>query len=130
MLELGKLMAESMNRDFEFVRLDNTEDILARDYHKCLLNVRELSALLKSRIEQFNQICQRSYVFGEFEESILHEIQNEGCIELARKVITLKSKYQKLYRQLDQYRISVMKRDLVEGRESNDDIKQWWLNRY
>ena len=130
MLELGQFMAKIMDKDFEFVSIDNKTDTLNRAYKNCLVQVRELSALIISRIEHFNQISQKSYVTEEFKESILQEIQEESYKYLAQEIITLKSKYYKLYHQLDQYRLSIMTRDQREGKELNQDIRKWWANRY
>ena len=48
---------------------DSSSDSL--NYKDCLADARELSALIRSRIEHFNQISQKSYVIEEFKESIL-----------------------------------------------------------
>lgn len=130
MLELGQFMAELLDTSFEFVGVDNYMDILERDYRNCLADARELSALIRSRIAHFNQISQKSYTIEEFKEHFLKEMQEEGYTELAQEIIKLKSKYHKLNLQLDQYRLSIMTHDLGEGKELNDDIKNWWVNRY
>lgn len=130
MLELGQFMAQLMDVDFDFISIDNTKDSLDRKYQRCLKKVKKLAALLKSRIEHFNQISQKSYIIEEFKGSILQEIQEESNKSFAQEIITLKSNYNKLCLQLDQYRLSIMTRDLGEGKEPNEDIRLWWANRY
>ncbi len=130
MLEIGQLMAASLDTEFKFESMVNMQNNLDRNYRKCLVDARKLSALIRSRIDQFNEIYHNSYQIGDFDESILKEILEEGHMELVREIISMRTKYQELHRQLDQCRLSVMKRDLDDGKELNDHIKQWWGNRY
>jgi len=99
-------------------------------YHKCLSDVEALTAIILAELAEFNEKNNSDYNIREITEDTLKTISKNEILKIAESIVEQKKEHQKLYQQLDQYRLSIMNRDLNEGRELNDDIQQWWYNRY
>lgn len=131
MLELGQILAELLDSDFNYFTVSRLPGQLDRQYRKIKAERDAIFDRMKTSIKRINE----SSIFlnlrwFDINHNLVQEIKGRRYKRQVREIITMKSKFYELNRQLDQLRLSIMQRDLKEGRELNDDIKQWWANRY
>jgi len=105
-------------------------EILDLRYYKCLADLESLTDIILAELTELNEKNGCDYNIRENGEKTLKTISNPEILKKVKSIVERKKQHQLLYQQLDQYRLAIMNRDLDEGRELNDDIQQWWWNRY
>lgn len=131
MLELGQILAELLDMDFHYLPVNRVSDPLDRLYRKCLAERDSLFERIIRDIMRLNESCKNlNITWLDIKPSLVNQIRRKHYRMKVREIVKMKSTFLKLNRQLDQYRLSVMTRDLNEGRELNEDIRKWWSNRY
>ena len=124
-----QMVANSDNNQWECEKCGIQGGILELRYHDCLSKIKSLNESIIKDLSEFNILAGTDFTIYEINEGILKQcdIAHRRKLEI---IILEKEEFLRRYRILDQYRLSLMVRDLNKGKELNDDIRRWWISRY
>ena len=124
------IVAEPSKNEWICSTCKESGNILDLQYQNSLAGLKRLNTSFVKEMEAFNELAGTSYTYNNISEVLLPGIDNEEQHKLMQKIVSIKETYIEDYRILDRYRLSVMVRDLNDGKELNDDIRRWWIKRY
>ncbi len=103
---------------------------LELSYQTCLSALESLNESINRDMDALNALIGKKLRILEINEGTIQQLHNNAHMQLLQGIIKKKELFQQKFRVLDQYRLSIMVQDLKEGKELNDDIQRWWINRY
>ena len=125
-----QMIADSRVNHWECKTCSIGGGILELSYHNSLSEIKSLNESILNDVDELNAFLGVKLNIREINESTLLQFHSSFHKHRLQGVIHKKELFQQEFRMLNQYRLSIMVQDLKEGKESNDDIRKWWANRY